>query len=471
MKDDSTVLAFLILVFTLFLCTAHADSPQDTKTLEERLNQLEQKQIDVERQLEMERQRTAYLAEQLAKTQAELDRLMQAQGTIASGAVVLQDNSSGQPDERKQIEQIVDQRLEMRKKNFAVPQWLEKMQIFGDFRYRYEWTDDASKTADRNRNRIQTRIGLTNAVNEEFSYGFRLASGNSEAPLGEGSPTSNNQDLDNAFSSKNIWLDLAYVDYHPAGIGGLNIYAGKIKNPYYMVGNSDLMFDTDITPEGIAGVYSTSVSSTIKVFGTVGGYWLEERQTEADSSLWAVQAGTTWQFGHSDEYLTAGGGYYDFGNVKGREGLGANSSQFYGNKAIGGYYVSDFDIIQGFAEIGVPMGSLPLRVFGDLAHNTGAESGQNNAWLAGASIGKAAQKGTWSFAYNYRDIEADALLGVLTEATFGGGGTDLKGHKYSFSYQLAPNTQIGLSYMDAKRTRSGKTTDYDVVLADFTIKF
>lgn len=462
--------AKLAFAFSFYLSAAQAELPADAETLEQRLMRLEQKQIEVERQLEAERQKTAQLAEQLAKTQAELDRLLPAQRTAPEDAVLLQNNFPPQPS-REQIEQIVDQRLEMRKKDFAVPQWVQNTQITGDFRYRYEWTDDAAKTANRSRNRIQARIGLNGDVNEDFSYGFRLASGNSEAPLGEGSPTSNNQDLDNAFSSKNIWLDLAYADYHPARIEGLNIYAGKIKNPYYTVGNSDLMFDSDITPEGIAGVYKTSLSDTVKVFGAAGGYWLQERQTEADTSLWAVQAGTTWQLGQEDKYLTAGGGYYDFGNVKGREGLGADSSQFYGNKAAGGVYNSDFDLIQGFAELGMPMGSLPVRIFGDMVHNTAAQSSQSNAWLAGASIGKAAQKGTWSFAYNFRDLEADALLGVLAEATFGGGGTDLKGHKYSFIYQLAPNTQIGLSYMDAKRTRSGKTADYDVVLADFTIKF
>lgn len=354
-----------------------------------------------------------------------------------------------------------------------VPEWVQNVKFYGDFRYRYEYTDDATKTADRNRNRIQARIGLTGKVNEEVDYGFRLASGNSEEPLGEGSATSRNQDLDNAFSSKNIWLDLAYFDYHPAGIKGLNILGGKIENPYYRAGNSDLLFDTDITPEGIAAVYKTKLSDDLDLFGAAGGFYVTERQTEADTSLWAVQGGATKRFGSEAKiYLTAGGGYYNYGNVSGETGLGNDAAQFFGNTSSGGVFASDFDLVQGFAEAGTPIfGDVPFKVFGDTVKNIRAQSGEDTAWLAGASVGKTSKPGTWSFTYNYRDLEADALLGIFADATFGGGGTNVKGHKYTVNYQLARNTQLALSYMDADRTRSGQTADYDVVLADLTFKF
>jgi hypothetical protein len=158
--------------------------------------------------------------------------------------------------------------------------------------------------------------------------------------------------------------------------------------------------------------------------------------------------------------------------VQGEEGLGSDAAQFYGNTTAGGTYASDFDVVQGFAEAGTPIfGDLPFRIFGDTVKNIRAESDEDTAWLAGASIGKTSKPGTWSFTYNYRDLEADALLGIFTEATFGGGGTNVKGHKYTLNYQLAKNTQLGLAYMDADRTRSGKTADYDVVFTDLTVKF
>jgi hypothetical protein len=46
-------------------------------------------------------------------------------------------------------------------KSGAIPdilQWAGKVGLYGDFRYRYEYIDDESKTTERNRNRIRARI-------------------------------------------------------------------------------------------------------------------------------------------------------------------------------------------------------------------------------------------------------------------------------------------------------------------------
>jgi hypothetical protein len=205
--------------------------------------------------------RIADLELKLKQLQEELAQQKQASAAAAAPAstVAVADEAAINAAVSKALEKQLAEKP-------IVPEWVNNIKFNGDFRYRYEYTDDATKTADRNRNRIQARIGLIGKVNEEIDYGFRLASGNSEEPLGEGSATSHNQDLDNAFSGKNIWLDLAYFNYHPAGLKGLNVYGGKIENPYYRVGNSDLLFDTDITPEGIAAVYKTKLSDDLDVF-------------------------------------------------------------------------------------------------------------------------------------------------------------------------------------------------------------
>jgi hypothetical protein len=232
------------------------------------------------------------------------------------------------------------------------------------------------------------------------------------------------------------------------------------------------MFDSDVTPEGVAVTYKRQLSETLNVFGAGGGYYVRERTTDADTSLWGVQGGATMKFGNENKsHVTAGAGYYNYGNVKGRAGLGTDSTQFYGNRSAGGVFVSDFDLVQGFAEVGVPMGELPLRFFADYICNTRAVSNQDTAYLVGASLGRASAPGSWALSYNYRDVEADALLGVLAEATFAGGGTNIKGHKFGVNYQLAKNTQFGVTYMMAERTRSGATKDFDVATVDFTFRF
>lgn len=407
-------------------------------------------------------ERIARLEAQLAAIQQELELLKRERLQSAPPAV-----------DEQAINAAVDRAVaEKMAQQPTVPDWVSNIALSGDFRYRHEWTDDDTRTAKRNRHRIQARIGLYGTVNDEVGYGFRLASGNAEAPLREGSPTSNNQDLGNAFSSKNIWLDLAYFDYHPKAIAGLNVYGGKINNPYYRVGNSDLLFDSDVTPEGIAVAYKTNVSETVNIFGAAGGYYVRERRESADTSLWGVQGGTTLKFGDDGKsHLTAGAGYYNYGNVKGRRGLGSDETQFYGNRETDGRFDSDFDLVQGFAEAGIPAGELPLRFFGDYICNTRAASGHDAAYLIGAGLGRTTAPGTWAVSYNYRDVEADALLGVLAEAAFGGGGTDIRGHKFGFDYQLARNTRFGLTYMTAKRTRNNETNDFDVTMVDFTFRF
>ncbi len=394
-------------------------------------------------------------------------KLQQLQNDLAQQKQAAQKTAALAASDEQAIAAAVNKAIEkLQADQPKLPEWIHKVHLYGDFRYRYEWTDDESKIADRNRNLIQARIGIKGAINEEFDFNFRLASG------GNNSPTSNNQALDDSFSSKSIWIDQAFVDYHPLSVKDLKIFAGKIPNPYYSVGNSDLLLDTDVTPEGIAAVYKTKLSENVELFGTAGGFYVEERQLDADTSLWAIQGGGVWHFGEeSKSHLTAGAGYYDYGNTKDRAGLGSDSTQFYGNASTGGFYDSDFDLVQGFAEVGIPLGSLPLHVFGDFIKNTAAESNEDTAWLAGIGLGKTTTPGTWSLSYNYRDVEADALIGVLSEATFGGGGTNVKGHKFTLVYQLAKNSQVALNYYDAQRTRNGVNTDHNVILADFTIKF
>ncbi|MCE5186381.1 MAG: putative porin [Planctomycetaceae bacterium] len=469
------VLTALLMLSTSAIRAQASEPSSQSKTIEQRLIELEQKQKQLEDQLEAERAKAASFADALAQTRTELEQLKSGTVAPASGSAIAAAAAASPAiaeAQKTQIEAIVDQRLETKKSEIAAPAWVRNMEFFGDFRYRYEWTDDESKTEDRDRNRIQTRVGFRSIVNEEMNFGFRLASANNEAPIDEGSPTSRNQDLTDAFSAKNIWIDWAYFDYHPAGIKGLNVYGGKFENPYYRVGNSDLMFDNDIAPEGIAGVYKTKLSETVELFGVAGGYSIKERETDADASLWAVQGGATVRFGPEKvNAFTAGAGYYDYGNVQGRQGLGKDPTQFYGNTSTGGVFASDFDLLQGFADLAVSVAGVPVRIFGETIDNLSAESDEDTAWLAGAGIGKTTSPGTWAFVYNYRDLEADSLLGIFTDASFGGGGTNTKGHKFTFQYQLAKNTQLGLTYMDADRTRSGETTDYDTLFADLVIKF
>ena len=49
-----------------------------------------------------------------------------------------------------------------------------------------------------------------------------------------------------------MWIDLAYFDWHPERVEGLNVIGGKMENPFYAPGKTELLWDGDLRPEGVA---------------------------------------------------------------------------------------------------------------------------------------------------------------------------------------------------------------------------
>lgn len=343
----------------------------------------------------------------------------------------------------------------------SLPAWLRNMRLSGDFRYRHERADDATATPERDRHRIRARLIVSSEVNEEVDVTIGLASGTNN------SATSTNQDLTGGFSSKDLWLDLAFMDYRPAHLEGFNLAAGKVKNLYYHPGNSDLLFDTDVRPEGIVATYKKDFSETVSLFGTFGGYWVQERSTSVDTSLWGIQGGLTGKIPGTDGLtVTAGAGYFDYGNIQGQTSLGSSGN----NTTTGGLYDSDFDLFEGFGQVAFMVAGRPCALFGDLLINGGAANDEDTGYLVGASVGRCKDPGSWAFAYNYRDLEADSEVAALSDSTFAGGGTNVSGHKISLAYELAKNCTVGFNYMIGKRTRA-VTADYDVLQLEFNYKF
>ncbi|RKX17023.1 MAG: hypothetical protein DRP51_11545, partial [Candidatus Zixiibacteriota bacterium] len=85
--------------------------------------------------------------------------------------------------------------------------WWENVKVKGDFRYRHEMINKEDKDV-RHRNRIRARLAVEAKVNDEMKTVIQLATGSED-------PASTNQTLDNAFTTKNIGLDLAYFEYKP----------------------------------------------------------------------------------------------------------------------------------------------------------------------------------------------------------------------------------------------------------------
>jgi hypothetical protein len=378
------------------------------------------------------------------------------------------------------LTQKIDEVAQIAEKKEAITlpdslKWAEKVKISGDLRYRHESIDaetNGEYQPGNNRNRIRARLMLESIINDEWGVGFRIATGSSS------DPATTNQNLDNGFTKKDIWLDLAYFDWHPKAIERLNVFGGKMLLPFYRAGNNQLIWDDDVNPEGIAAKYVIPFTKSDNLYVNGGGLWLKEDVGSAGGAgLWGAQTYLKHEF-ESKNYVLGGVSFYAFSGLEGKSTLFSDSKGF-GNtvETVGGktFYTMDYDVFEGFGEYGFKICELPTTVYGNYVKNTSANTSEDAGWLIGATFNKAKDAGSWELGYNYRDVEKDAVLGVLTDSDFIGGGTNGKGHTFVGKYQLTKNIQAALTYFLSERLTNGssyeKCDDYHRLMADLVLKF
>lgn len=236
------------------------------------------------------------------------------------------------------------------------PKWASALRIYGDVRGRYEGDFfpagndqehaynfnaintgspyDESKsnnnfpplfnvTKDRERARIRARLGLTADLGDGFDLGFRIASGDSNAPV------STNQTLGGSggnFSKYNLWLDRAYLKYQP--IDGADLAVGRFDNPFY---STELVWDRDLGFDGAAvrlkgellpGFTPFFAGGAFPIYNTafdlsaVSPDAAPAKQTSHDKYLFGAQVGADVEV--TDKIAAKlGAAYYDFNNVEG----------------------------------------------------------------------------------------------------------------------------------------------------------
>ena len=314
---------------------------------------------------------------------------------------------------------------------------------------------DEELEAQRNRMRFRARFGITAAASDNVNVILRLATGG-------GNPVSTNQSFDDGFSGKDIDINLAYVDWKVSD--ALNIYGGKMKNPLFKSGSVPLVWDSDLTPEGLALKYSAGM-----FFGTVGGFSVEERGDSDDSLLYVVQGGIEVPFGAHNK-LTVGLGYFAYTNTIG-------NTAFYNGRAKGNtldindLYVFEYKDTELFAQFDTHVANWPLQVFAHYVRNNEVDR-ENVAFAYGAKIGSSKDKGQSQFTWTYQDIEADSVIGSFNDSDFGGGGTDSKGHFLKAKYGLSKKIFVGGTFFVNKVERfQGVEHDYNRVQLDLEFKF
>ena len=333
--------------------------------------------------------------------------------------------------------------------------WADKIKWGGSFRYRHEMIK-MEGVHENHRHRLQAKLGVTASVRENVDVVIQLASGMN----GLGSGTSTDATFDNAAATKNINLDLAFVKWVP---GDVIVLAGKMSNPFFRPGGTEVIWDDDITPEGIGMAYATPLGDA-ELFVTAGGVVVDERAQD-DAIAVGVQAGLKTEVADGATVIV-GGTYYDFGAMKGRAPLVA-----VGNTVDGaGNYAEDFDLIEGFVQVETTVGDFPVAVFGDYVVNN---SSYNNgkAYLIGFAIGKCKAPGSKAFRYDYRRVQANAVVGAVCDSSFVGGGTNGQGHEIGFDYQVATNIKAGVTVFATDAYQNAPNEDYERVQFDIKFRF
>ena len=360
---------------------------------------------------------------------------------------------------------------------FALPEklaWLEQLKIYGDFRYRYECRDREWKSDPKDdRHRIRARVGIQFRINEEMLFDFRIASGefleNDDGDLiGSGDYVSGNVTLGEYWASKNAWIDRAYLAWTPKWADGVTLLFGKTYNPFYLAGKSDLIWDHDLNPEGIGIQYVTAWDKADELFLNAFAGTVQENGSHADKRMLGAQAGLVHTFDDSSRG-TFGISYFDYTHVKGEEAI--LDDAFAGNSNNGTVYLYDYNLFEIFGEYAWKVGDMPVGLFGDYVVNTASGVSEDTGWLVGFGLNKLRKPGDWSFAYNYRDLEADAVFGAFTDSDFADGGTNARGHKFSLNYALAENTAFGVTYFCDEKLSEEPKEDYERIQLDLSVKF
>ena len=322
--------------------------------------------------------------------------------------------------------------------------WAERIKIKGDLRTRYQYQDE-DRRVERSRGRLRYRLGVIAAPAEGLEVGAGLASGGSDQ-------RSNNQSFDTTFTTKGINLDYAYMQY--AFDSGVTAVAGKLKFKKYLWTPTDVMWDTDINPEGFSANY-TVINPWGGMFANAGVWVLEENSATSDDPFMAYgQVGQTWSWGNYTGTLA--GAVYGFSDINFVSDLSALEGTNTDSK------LSSFNLA---GELGTALGGGKLRLLGEYINNFETNTSTDNAWALGARYAW----NKWKVKYIYADVEANSVPDFLSDSDRFDGLTGVRGHEFEIKYALMEQVTFGLDFYHVEDIATDIAQD--LVQVDVNVKF
>jgi hypothetical protein len=380
----------------------------------------------------------------------------------------------------------------------GLPDWVTSLRIGGDFRGRYEMFNSGEPTfVDRHRFRYRVRPGIVAGLRDNFEVGFRLTSSEAQGTFG-GDPISGNTTFQDNASKKFVYIDLAYAKWtafnNRVSSGVFTI--GKMENPFVF---SDMVFDGDYTPEGLAQQFSFNLNEAHALKLNLGQFAVDEISTSSrDPYLfgaqvrlestwnkhWATSLGLAALALTSEENLTetpagapvatpvrdAAGNQIGTVNLPGAAASSTVPNVNRGNtRTAAGVLANNFNPFVADAAVTYTLESFPrynapfpIRLAAEYMVNPAADD-RNEGYALGITFGKSGRRGLWDVSYRWKHLEADAWWEELVDSDFGGltpaagatraayaSGTNVEGHIFKASYSPFDSLTIGVTYFLAE---------------------
>lgn len=285
---------------------------------------------------------------------------------------------------------------------------------------------------------------------------------------------------DPGMARRSFGLDLAYMDWRFAPSG--RVWLGRSANPFWSPAKVQTLFDSDLAFEGFALKWEPRWSQS-SAFLNAGAFMISENYASPDDVVDTGLVGAELGYSHQTPIgqFTGRWGTFNYANIQdklittvekdAKIDLYSNPYDRHRGNTVylldGKYYFQNKYVLQTLGiEWKLKLSPVELTAFFESVQNTdinsknrASEQGLSLKWgrttLSGATIVK----------------QSDSMLAMFTDSDANGGGTDTKGLRLSFLYQLGKNSSFAYTDFQAKRGVDSRERNFRSTQIDFMVNF
>ena len=406
----------------------------------------------------------------------------------------------------------------------ALPDWLGRTVITGDFRIRsqgdffdggnalnvyrdFQRINEAGGEGlagieafentgeDRQRLRARLRINLMSQITEALRAGVQITTGNLNNPV------SLNQTLGNTSRGYAFFVDQAYLRYDLGNAQrGLMLQGGRMPKPWV---STEMTWDNDVMFEGMAARGNRGVAGG-EAFATLGAFPLQEVELSSrDKWLLGGQLGWNWR-GTAGRTATVALSYYDFQNVTGKRNAPQSTLFDFtapdflqrGNTLFDirndvdpdtnlFALASDYDVAAVYLGLGFRQDRrVRVNLEFEYSQNVGFDEDDVFArtgvrvddatagYQFGFQVGHAdiVEPRDWRVFALFRHLERDAILDAFADSNLHLGGTDSRGYAIGALFGIRRNTWLQTRWLSATEI-DGPPLAIDMLQLDINSRF